>query len=766
MGLVECETELASFNRIRYLLPLHMKFYALKSYRDNVCTEVEPWAWTPLRQFANKERLVEAETTEKDFEWQYFNAFEGKVPSARVSYTDEGGRNPAVKMRGFVGDFDGKISVQDVLDFYKHSKVPCPERLRPQWIHQSIGGGVHLVWVFDKPIDVVTSIREDICRLFVKKCKITRLWDFEIDATCYRPTQYFRNTGNWTRFNEELCPSSEMLSLLDKAFESSKSWDGEGETKYNLGVVREQLVNKFKHREGEIPMVLVPGTRMAAVWDDSKDNPTSGWITDTGIYVHSPMDGKQFWSWTDILGDSLGKVSVRPTDPVVERTWYWDSKYFLLNDKNRWLANSGAEYKELIEVRYGIGRKSKRGPSQADIAATEVRWNKSVAGFISVPFCKEPFYKYQGETYLNESSLDLLPASTIEIIEWGDRFPVLGEFLKGFLGSTPGQLEHWLSWLQRAYVQCRDVQHQRNLAAVTLGSPGSGKTFINKAILEQIFGGVSADAAAHLFYGDKNNMELMKAYVITVDDADAQGSNARMGAPYEAAIKALVANPDMMVEDKYIRRQKVPSINLISITANSDPHSLGVLIPDMQSLKDKISYYMPDPGFLPKLPSRSMPENNKVILGELPYFLAWLLSWEIPEEILTDGRFGLKPFIHPTVEEWMGGDIEEDVMHEAVDQLSEHLSRMDKSVLQEMKGRGIEIDSDGVWLSLPNLVRLAADAYGSAQNTPPYISRALKARVKELRIMLTNLEKKGGSKLIGSRTAKRNPVTLWGIQIQ
>jgi len=80
------------------------------------------------------------------------------------------------------------------------------------------------------------------------------------------------------------------------------------------------------------------------------------------------------------------------------------------------------------------------------------------------------------------------------------------------------------------------------------------------------------------------------------------------------------------------------------VTLNADATSVR-MIPNVDaSLEDKI--------IVLKFADQKMTfpaDVEAVIAQELPFFLRWLVDWEMPAHIVGENRFGIKAFIHEDI---------------------------------------------------------------------------------------------------------------------
>jgi hypothetical protein len=235
---------------------------------------------------------------------------------------------------------------------------------------------------------------------------------------------------------------------------------------------------------------------------------------------------------------------------------------------------------------------------------------------------------------------------------WGENFPWLAQFLDTgwddnlvpcVVQNKPAQppKKIFLAWFKRTYLTALQGNMHKGHALFIVGKVGLGKTLLSTKIVGGAMGGGS-EAADFLLGSSDFNKELAHVGVWNIDDGKAN-SDPKSHQKFADMIKRAVANPSMSYHGKNKDQQRVEWNGRVIVTLNDDVSSIG-MIPDIDTgLEDKIIVLK----FSDK--SRTFPPKAQleaIIQAELPYFLRWLVDWEVPAELIGEHRFGINAYIH------------------------------------------------------------------------------------------------------------------------
>jgi hypothetical protein len=159
---------------------------------------------------------------------------------------------------------------------------------------------------------------------------------------------------------------------------------------------------------------------------------------------------------------------------------------------------------------------------------------------------------------------------------------------------------------------------------VIAGDVHTGKSFINKWLIGATVGG-SVNATASLMKQTSFNKQAGEFGHWRVDDAPTDG-NWQDKRRFTQALKEHAANPTLVYMPKFKDSTELPFLGRVCITLNLDPDSLALLPAMDGSFADKVMMFKIAENFDPHF-FRTTQENESRIMGELPFFLRWLLDW-------------------------------------------------------------------------------------------------------------------------------------------
>jgi len=325
--------------------------------------------------------------------------------------------------------------------------------------------------------------------------------------------------------------------------------------------------------------------------------------------------------------------------------FYYDSGtrlYWRTNDQGRFISVDEKSVSRALAVEMGLSRKSDGGGSEVECSLNSIQTQFDVAYAGPLAGFKEGVHQDENRRLLVTEGPKLI---TPNKGEW----PLLESlFQRMFVTSGIDQRPFVFGWLKCA-LECLQSGYRRPGQALVLSGPaGSGKSLF-QALVTQILGGRSERAFTYISGETGFNGELFGAEHLIIEDEMAT-RDMRSRRQIGTAIKGLVAN-----ETQRCRKMRTEGISLrpmwrVTISLNEAPEDLLVLPPLDEGLRDKFIMLAVTDGPTP-IPI-STPEDRhrmwKALVAELPAFLAYLNSWDIPEEF-RHSRYGIKEFQHPMI---------------------------------------------------------------------------------------------------------------------
>lgn len=198
------------------------------------------------------------------------------------------------------------------------------------------------------------------------------------------------------------------------------------------------------------------------------------------------------------------------------------------------------------------------------------------------------------------------------------------------------------------------------------GDAGSGKS-LTQNLLTEMFGGRSAKPYQFM-KGDTNfNSHLFAGEHLVLED-ESESVDPRSRKHFAAMMKTLLCAKDQSCHGKHREAITLNPLWRMSVSLNDDPERLLVLPPLDDDVRDKIialkvvKHPMPMP--------TSTPDEAELfwtrLLSELPAFLAYLETWNVPAE-LADARYGVRAFHHSEIVEKLNATNSEDRLLELID---------------------------------------------------------------------------------------------------
>jgi hypothetical protein len=248
----------------------------------------------------------------------------------------------------------------------------------------------------------------------------------------------------------------------------------------------------------------------------------------------------------------------------------------------------------------------------------------------------------------------LLFTSSYRLIEpvKGD-WPILGRLLEGmFLTEEADQVPWVFAWLKTAVEALRKGERRPGHCLILAGPSDCGKSFFQQHVITPLLGGrMPADPTKFITEKTTFNAELFSSEHLVIQELPS-ASDFPARAKLSEEIKRLVATENHPLHTKYCDAITVYPWWRLSISINDNVEKLHALPPLSSDFGDKVILLrcasVPEnfPGPLPE----ERREFLEAIGAELPAFVDFLLSWQIPEELRRNkhsARFGHDHFHNP-----------------------------------------------------------------------------------------------------------------------
>lgn len=617
-------------------------FFALKNLATLSVEPCVPWEvskYIPEEFIENKKARMDW-LMNPNTDYNAFSSFEGLNSNQRIRSGHGEESNPPVYHHGFIGDIDYRLTEVEVRAAIGRMKI------KPNWVERSLSGNWRMVWLFEKPVAMV-SYEFAVLWLSMLDLVIPFRQVAGIDeGAVLAPERYYTNGCKWELIHGEPVPYTLLLGLLQKVSEKY-NWEGpENGIAIPLEVAKAELAKKYpRFAEWEGDFVL--GSQGPSFWVDGSTSPKSATVRATGLQTFSDHAGsKKFWNWSELIGHDFVKTfKLEEMGKAIDGVYFDGRSYIRQNEKGEWLWEDKDALSLHLRVSRGLSDRRPKGQnySPIDSAFAMIKNTALITSAGSFAGYKKGVMTFNGNKYLNIHNREAL-APSAETPVWGPdgNMPFLSALFNQYFTSDD-QNDFFFSWLSRYYrsVHLRDPRSGQ--ALFLLGPPNRGKTFLSSALLSGLLGG-SMEAKAFLMGEDNFNSELFDYCLWTLDDGSVGGSQ-RMMIHFGETVKRCTANMTFRSNEKFRKAGLVQWQGRIVVTNNVDPESLR-LLPNMDiSMREKVMLFrirdirtdgfsFPDKGIL-----------TAILAKELPIFARFLLDYQIPEHCQSgDSRYGVKEY--------------------------------------------------------------------------------------------------------------------------
>jgi len=222
-------------------------------------------------------------------------------------------------------------------------------------------------------------------------------------------------------------------------------------------------------------------------------------------------------------------------------------------------------------------------------------------------------------------------------------WPTLRAVLAGMFGE---QLPYVHGWLKLSYQAVAEGRWSPAQVLALAGPVNSGKSLFQR-LVTVLLGGRAAKPYRYLTDRTQFNADLFAAEHLMVED-EAESIDIRARRHFGAGLKDVAANLDHQCHGKHREALVLTPIWRMTVSLNEEPERLQVLPPLDGDVADKVMLLKVNHTQMP-MPTETPEEKERfwnVLMEELPAFLNFLSTWEIPVA-LRSPRFGIRHYHHP-----------------------------------------------------------------------------------------------------------------------
>lgn len=605
-------------------------FFGAKNLVDSKFVETEPWAWMPPDEALQRVRSMpkvnrRALMSQTSTVWQVYTP----VRTSLGSYVTND--SPPVAIRGWVADYD----VQVPKDAVEKMLEQIPVGYRPQWVEQTLGMKWRLVWIFEREVLVAGSPHcHQFFEIFARNCNAkTALPGF--DPASLKPAERWTNGGEWFPTGAPLIPADLTHGICIEAARKASVLDS------GKSVPLEEVYTEINRRwpgrwQGDFKVDAL-GVRF---WDDHADNQTGAQVKPDGMLCFT--GDVPFMRWEDILGVQWMRDQAAKHIGKLAEGIFFDGRDYWANWDDAWWSMTRGDVVLKLKTN-GVSDRVVKGEtaSDCDHVLAHIQTANRVHGAGPLVNYRPGVVRSGDKRILNTTRLrPVVPADLPGDWAW------IRSFLEGHFAGHEGHdpLNHFLAWLQRAYISLRDYRPLMGQALFLCGPKHNGKTLLMERIVKPLLGNISANPYDWLCGHTRFNDELFQAFLWSINDEEAPDERERK--KFLARLKASVVNPTHTYEPKFCSRVNVEHTGRLVVTLNDDPQAVGLLPEASSNTADKMCFFRSQPFAGVWGTNREIEET---IAAELPAFARWLLDWTAPETVLEKTRMGVKSYYDPDI---------------------------------------------------------------------------------------------------------------------
>jgi len=625
-----------------------MKIFTLKNLTDRAgAFDRVPWdfkfASETISAEVRKNKVKrQAWCTDPSVEHCFYSAFIGVAESGRVNK-----ENPPKLLWLFVADYDCVISDERMKEAIEQMPI------KPTYIETSIGGNRRLIWVLEEPI--LLGSNEFATFLLQKAETWLRLNQLPmLDQPAFiTTTRLFCCGDKWEPTGYGPVPLAKSQTFFCDCGKEYRfrSYD---EILIPLDVAAAEFAKKYPETFSKWPGEFVLGSQGPSFWVPGSESAGSAIVKTEGIFTFAAHAEKAFFTWGDLLGQDFVKQYRDTAIARASHDIWWDNLKFHRKIDGEYVSMTKEIFVNYLRVDCGLSEKAdSSGTSPIAQTIQHIYNHQRVAGAAPhVPLPTGIIYS-QGKRCLNTYTGRVVEPAT-GVHHWGDlgMFPWISRMIDTLLYPKL-QKEYLLAWYKYYYQGMRKKLCRPGQILIIQGQAGCGKSLLSREIIGRSVGGF-CDPSSFVLNGSNFNSELFEIPHWALDD-DAPSASQHAAGGAHATMKKLVANDFFMYSKKYEVPSMVQRGGRLIATINPDVISLK-LIPSLDDgMHQKFSLFR-CADFGPEKDNFTFPmdreEIQRIIERELPYFLAWLEAWEVPDHISRgDGRFGFAAYHDPSMAE-------------------------------------------------------------------------------------------------------------------
>jgi len=554
---------------------------------------------------------------------------EGTTASLRVQ--DKGQNRPWV-LHGVYVDYDQTLPLADAIRLIGKNQSPD---FPVTWVGPSFSGGVHAVWEFEKPVNLVNHrMTEGFLKTFFAHARASRVCG-GFDTASHHLRMYYTLMPGWV--NTGAVVKESMLEwLLYEVGRNQKTYEDEG-VSLPWDVIADEINKRWP---GAWSGPIRQGSRGPRFWDPTSTNRTAACLMDTGVAYFTDGGGFLPWGSPTLFGPSFVKQYHAGRIGTAIKNTYYDGRNFYRMVNDRWLVDNSGVVANQLAVRGGLSKApaSKGLPSEVDEAMAHITTNQRVAGAVPFLYRPEKIIYRDGKPYINMSEAECCEMADSPQ-RWGVNFPFISSWLKNFFADNH-QFRGYLSWLHWCYRNAYDGNPRKGQSLIVVGKVNVGKTLMTHRLLSWMLGG-HTDISQFLTGRDMFNENLFTKGLACVDDEQASASH-KDHLLFSSLLKKITANQDLSMRAMYRGPQDVTWLGRVTVTMNADAESMQML-PNLDiNIRDKLLVFRTsdNPWTFPR-------DVEDVLRREIPFFARYVYDWVIPPEWQGDGRYGVVSFIDP-----------------------------------------------------------------------------------------------------------------------
>jgi len=626
----------------------------------------EPWDLVPEMNIPDEVRGPRGKGKKRD-KWignpetkhVVYSVWEGVIGNLRIKKgrgdSDEDNNPPAV-CHGIMMDIDFAEPDDKIGQWLDYLKM---QGLSPMALSKSLSGKWHIVWKFQTPVNIAGFAHaEAFLQEAVARLNPNNRFTAHLDKQFFNPCVYLTASDQWHMLEYELSAALGQ-SWAMQAVRAMKS--DNARIIIPLDKVREELMKDPRFANSEwADLEFVENQQGPSWWVEGAQSGKSAIVKLDGFYTFSSHASRAFYSWSDFLGaDFIRNYRDQMLGQAVDGIYY-DTKIYWVKTQaeGTFIPFPPDPMRRHLSIVRGLNPFRQRGDiaSEVDEALAYIEEHRRVDGAGPSPGDMSEIVKIGDARVLN-TWRDNVCRPAKELTSWGPsgRFPFLSAFFGAPTGSgatkeeTPDwflgedAIDSFLGWLKVFYQKTIEGKPMTGHSVFIGGPPNRGKSFLVEQIMSKIFGGI-AKPTGMLMGDDAFGGEAYQHLLWVVDDAVADAIDRKGRMKWQETLKALTATPFHECRRKHMHNTLVKWMGRVMVLFNdNDDASSRVMLEFAASLEDKYMTFRVDPDR-----SFSFPDPYdalEIMEAEVPYFLRWLVEWEIPEAVMLTGenatnRFG------------------------------------------------------------------------------------------------------------------------------